>query len=295
VQHLDDVVSGDRGIGQVRYGMVRHHPISSWSGQTTVADSWLLPGQPQYKDIEERAVTRYPFDPSKADELIRGLGYTKGADGTYADASGKQLVIELRTTGGDDLREKMLLATMDYWKKIGLTGNPVFVPRQQAQDMAYRATFPGLELNRNPPDERGLPNLQFRTIPLAENDFRVTGNRSRYRNAELDGLVDKYFITIPADERMQIMGQIVKHVSDNLPILGVLYDAAPTLINRFATGRLTVVIAWSFVPLLVPMVFWNNPAVVMLSLSTGVFLNPAGNAGIGPQVRRLKWRSTSRR
>jgi hypothetical protein len=35
------------------------------------------------------------------------------------------------------------------------------------------------------------------------------------------------------------------------------------------------------VPLLIPLIFWNNPAVVMLSLSTGVFLNPAGNAGIG--------------
>ena len=41
------------------------------------------------------------------------------------------------------------------------------------------------------------------------------------------------------------------------------------------------VVAWSFVPLLVPLIFWNHPAVVMVALSTGVFLNPAGNAGIG--------------
>ena len=56
---------------------------------------------------------------------------------------------------------------------------------------------------------------------------------------------------------------------------------APRIIERTATGRLTVVVAWSFVPLLVPLIFWNNPVVVMISLSTGVFLNPAGNAGIG--------------
>lgn len=62
-------------------------------------------------------------------------------------------------------------------------------------------------------------------------------------------------------------------------VLGAL--AAPRIINRTPTGVLTVVVAWSFVPLLVPLIFWNNPAVVMLSLSTGVFLNPAGNAGIG--------------
>jgi hypothetical protein len=57
--------------------------------------------------------------------------------------------------------------------------------------------------------------------------------------------------------------------------------AAPWIIERSRTGALTVAIAWSFVPLVVPMVFWNNPLVVSASLSAGLFLNPAGNAGIG--------------
>ncbi|MDP2772133.1 MAG: MFS transporter [Nocardioides sp.] len=61
-------------------------------------------------------------------------------------------------------------------------------------------------------------------------------------------------------------------------ILGAL--VAPWLIERMPTGRLTVVVAWSFVPLSVPMIFWNHPAVVAVALSTGIFLNPAGNAGI---------------
>jgi MFS family permease len=62
-------------------------------------------------------------------------------------------------------------------------------------------------------------------------------------------------------------------------VLGAI--VAPRIIERTPTGVLTIVVAWSFVPLLIPLIFWNNPAVVMLSLSTGVFLNPAGNAGIG--------------
>ncbi|MFC6341197.1 family 1 glycosylhydrolase, partial [Nocardioides hankookensis] len=62
-------------------------------------------------------------------------------------------------------------------------------------------------------------------------------------------------------------------------ILGAI--VAPWLIDRVPTGRLTVLIAWSFVPLVVPMVLWNHPAVVAAALSVGLFLNPAGNAGIG--------------
>jgi predicted MFS family arabinose efflux permease len=62
-------------------------------------------------------------------------------------------------------------------------------------------------------------------------------------------------------------------------ILGAI--VAPWLIDRFATGQLTVAVAWSFVPLLIPMVFWNSPLVVVAALAFGLFLNPAGNAGIG--------------
>jgi MFS family permease len=62
-------------------------------------------------------------------------------------------------------------------------------------------------------------------------------------------------------------------------VLGAI--AAPWLIDRFRTGTLTVTIAWCFVPLAVPMIFVNDPVVVAASLSAGLFLNPAGNAGIG--------------
>lgn len=61
-------------------------------------------------------------------------------------------------------------------------------------------------------------------------------------------------------------------------ILGAL--AAPTLIDRFPTGWLTIAVAWSFVPVLVPMMLWNNPLAVAAACGLGIFLNPAGNAGI---------------
>ena len=63
-------------------------------------------------------------------------------------------------------------------------------------------------------------------------------------------------------------------------ILGAV--VAPWIIDRFATGRLTVAIAWSFLPLLVPMALWNSPVVVAARARRSVLLlNPAGNAGIG--------------
>lgn len=62
-------------------------------------------------------------------------------------------------------------------------------------------------------------------------------------------------------------------------ILGAI--AAPWLIRRFATGRLTVVIAWSFLPLSIPLIWFNNPIAVIVAMGGTILLNPAGNAGIG--------------
>ncbi len=56
---------------------------------------------------------------------------------------------------------------------------------------------------------------------------------------------------------------------------------APWLIDRVPTGYLTIAIAWSFLPLVIPMALWNEPAVVAAALGAGLLLNPAGNAGIG--------------
>ncbi|WP_395657217.1 MFS transporter [Nocardioides sp.] len=71
---------------------------------------------------------------------------------------------------------------------------------------------------------------------------------------------------------------LVEGVAGAAGIVGAVL--APWVIDRVATGSLTVAIAWSFVPLVVPMAFWNQPAVVAAALGLGLLLNPAGNAGI---------------
>jgi MFS family permease len=60
-------------------------------------------------------------------------------------------------------------------------------------------------------------------------------------------------------------------------ILGAL--AAPYVIDRLRTGTLTVLVAWSWVPLLLPVALWPTPWVIGAMLGLGLLLNPAGNAG----------------
>lgn len=78
---------------------------------------------------------------------------------------------------------------------------------------------------------------------------------------------------------------LVETAAGTFGILGA--TVAPRLVDRYATGPLTVLVAWSFVPLAVPMLFFDTPLAAAVALSLGIFLNPAGNAGIGAYRMRV--------
>ena len=61
-------------------------------------------------------------------------------------------------------------------------------------------------------------------------------------------------------------------------ILGAVL--APWVIDRVPTGWLTIAVAWSPLPLVIPMATWAHPAVVAGALALVVLLNPIGNAGM---------------
>lgn len=55
---------------------------------------------------------------------------------------------------------------------------------------------------------------------------------------------------------------------------------APYLINRIPTGKLSVLVSWSWFPLLVPLVLWPAPLVVGAVLAVSLLLNPSSNAAL---------------
>jgi peptide/nickel transport system substrate-binding protein len=202
------------------------------AGQSLVAHSYLSPKEPEYRDIEG-SIVRYDYEPRRASELIEGLGYARGTDGSFRDSTGQPLTVELRTTGGDDLQEKTMFSIADYWQRAGITVEPVVIPRQRAQDREYRANFPGFEEVRQPNDltTGALTRFIGPEAATAENNYRGN-NRMRYRSAELDALVDRFYQTVPKNERAQILGGIMHHMTDQVIPAGMFYNAAPTMISK---------------------------------------------------------------
>jgi len=74
-----------------------------------------------------------------------------------------------------------------------------------------------------------LWSLHSSRARLPENGFQAPAppNFGRYVNAELDGLVAGYFRTIPVPERISVLGRIIRHVAEQLPVMGTYYSPAP--------------------------------------------------------------------
>ncbi|HZT07198.1 MAG TPA: ABC transporter substrate-binding protein [Chloroflexota bacterium] len=211
------------------------------AGMSSVAHTYLSPTDPNYQTVAADVV-RYPFDPQAAAQAIEARGYSPGTDSMLRDAANQPLRVEIRTTTGDTLRERIHLAIADAWQRVGVGVDTVVVSRQQAQDQEYRAQFPAFELSRNPNTLRDLPNLHSRAARLPENNFHGTGgtNYSRYTSPVFDTLIDQYFVTIPLPERLAVAHQIVSIIADQVTALGILYATDQNMIaNRIqkAYGR----------------------------------------------------------
>jgi len=196
-------------------------------GVAPVAHSYLHPDQPAYREIEAQ-LPRYEYDPRRAAQLIEGLGYSRGPDGSLRDQTGQRLEVEILSNPADSAFNAAA-AIGDSWQRVGIGTSIVRETPRLAQDPEARAAFPGFLLGMGSKDIGGLWGLHSSRARLPENSFQASGtpNRSRYMNAELDGLIEAYFRTMPVPERISVLGRIIRHVAEQLPEMGLYYDGQP--------------------------------------------------------------------
>lgn len=190
-------------------------------GLSTVAHLYLPPSEPEYPEVEDAAI-RYEYDPRRAAQLIEGMGYTKAADGIYRSPTGERLSVELRSNG-EPVTEKSIVPVADMWTRLGVATEPMLVPPQRITDREYVATFPSFRLMRQGNEAFMLNRQHSSGIPLPETRF-VGTNYARYSNAEFDGMIDRFLSAIPRAERIDSLRGILRHISEQLNLMGFFYD-----------------------------------------------------------------------
>ena len=206
-------------------------------GMGPVGHSFMSPNQPAYAEIEA-GLPHYDYEPRVAERMLAELGYTRGDDGVLRSAANDRLEVELRT-GPVEQAARPGAAIADYWQRMGVATSYYRMTPQQQQDSEYRSTFPAFTVLNQANDVMGFYNLHSTRAPLPANRFRVVGgfgNVGRYMNSELDGLIDRYFMTVQPPERIQVLGPILFHIADQLPLMGIYYNPRPEAIAERLVG-----------------------------------------------------------
>ena len=198
-----------------------------YAGNTTVADTFIGPSEPQHPSVKGSAV-RYEYDPARASEAIQALGYAKDTEGLFRDSAGQRLAVDLHS-GPTDILQKTKLAAANHWQQLGVATTPVNDSDAQRADVRYRATMSGFDTARFG-SVTAIRNFRSSEARLPERGY-VGLNTANYMNPQLDALIDRYFVTIPHPARMEVAAQIVNHLSDQVVPMLMFHDLTSTAIG----------------------------------------------------------------
>ncbi len=146
-----------------------------FGGRTQVLESWVLPGHPLAAPPDQ--VTRYPYDPDQARQLLEDAGYADpDGDGIRTSPDGVTLTLQLLTTQGSEVRREIARRFQADMKSIGIeieineaspdemfdTDGPLYL---RQFDIALFGWIAG-------PEPGGLQLWSCAAVPGESNDYR---------------------------------------------------------------------------------------------------------------------------
>lgn len=190
--------------------------------QSMVADT-IPPRTVPYYAAVERAITAYPFDARRADQLLMDAGFRKGADGFYVNGADERLSPEVRGVARGQEEQDTTIVTGSL-RDAGINAAMLLLPSsRRAVDDEMKGTFPALTLNNNTL-QRGLGLDKWHSSNIGSPETNWVGtNRSGWANREFDRLHELWTTTLDGGEANQHLVRMMALLSEELPSLP-LYD-----------------------------------------------------------------------
>jgi peptide/nickel transport system substrate-binding protein len=178
-------------------------------GYARAASGPFTPGGPQ----ADPDVKPLPFDPDAARALLAEAGFAdRDGDGIIEGPDGSPLRFTLLYPSGSELYEKLVLFFRDAYARAGIVMEldsqdwPVLVDRLNKSD------FDAVTLGWSSTPESD-PYQIFHSSQIGDEG----DNRTFYRNAELDTLIDRARRTLDREQRMQMWQQVHRILHEDQP------------------------------------------------------------------------------
>ena len=186
-------------------------------GQAAPADSSVSSAQ----WVHATPKTQYPFDLTKANQMLDAAGWAKGSDGIRAK-NGVRMEWELRTNVGNKVRETLITVMADQWSQIGakVATKPVQFPQlvtQLSQTREFEMILLGIQEGLEPDVTQLWSSKSIGNGAL---------NGASYKNPKVDDLLDQGVVTFDREKRKAIYQQIQEILMEDLPAPLLTYPKA---------------------------------------------------------------------
>jgi peptide/nickel transport system substrate-binding protein len=230
VQHRPDFAT-PRALTDVRARRALAHAVDRqalndglFDGEGAPTETMITPFFQGYQEVD-RAITKYPHDPRRVEQLMNEIGYAKGADGTFASGGDRFALPFLQEAGNQTEREMAIL--IDTWRRLGIETRPTVMASTQLRDYEIRATFPGVYSTAMggalEGGTRNLINHISSSIGTPANRWQGQ-NYSGWSNGEYDRLYDAFTSTLDPAERQRQAVQMAKLVSDDAAFIMLFFN-----------------------------------------------------------------------
>jgi len=187
------------------------------------ADTMIWSGS-EWGPALDASIATYPYDVRRTESLMNEAGFTRGPDGIYTGPDGRFAGDWATTEGPDNVPEVLIMA--DGLRKLGFDVREHVVPAAQAQDPQVRATFTAAQTSNTNMGEPAMINLVSEQIPTPNNRWRG-GNRGGWSTPDYDRLVTVFNRTLDRGERLQLVRQLLRIYSEELPNISLFFRAQP--------------------------------------------------------------------
>lgn len=182
-------------------------------------------------------VTKYDYDPKKAESLLDAAGWTKAASG-FREKSGQKLALSIMTTAGNKTRELVQGVLKEQWRQVGID---VAINNEPARvffgETVKKGNYPAMAMFAwvSSPDNPPRSTLHSAEIPTDKNGYSGQ-NAGGWNIKRVDEILDATPVEFDAEKRKKLMEELMQIYTDEAPTIPLFMRAEIAIIPANLSG-----------------------------------------------------------
>lgn len=207
-----------RSVRQGLYHAIDREAINQvvTQGLVPVADSWISPTDAMWPEVEA-SLPKYPYDPTRAQQLLAQGGWVRGSDGVLVhQSSGERFEIEVRARARGF--EPAAVAVASDWKAVGAATTLYVIPAALSDDRSQEGAAPGALVASAVTSALMTDRLHSKTTMGPQNNW-FGKNQGGYYNPRSDAVYDRLEETINPRERVNLHRELAREILGDVAIM----------------------------------------------------------------------------